>query len=39
MLAGIKEGRDIFLLEGEKDCDNAKDFGLVATTFESYMFT
>ena len=34
MLAGIKEGRDIILLEGEKDCDNAKDFGLVATTFD-----
>jgi hypothetical protein len=33
MLAAIKEGRDIILLEGEKDCDNAKKIGLVATTF------
>ena len=33
MLAGIKEGRDIILLEGEKDCDNAEKIGLVATTF------
>ena len=33
LLAGIKEGRDIILLEGEKDCDNAEKFGLVATTF------
>ena len=33
MLAGIKEGRDIILLEGEKDCDNAENIGLVATTF------
>ena len=33
MLAGIKEGRDIILLEGEKDCDNAEKLGLVATTF------
>ena len=33
MLTGIKEGRDIILLEGEKDCDNAKKIGLVATTF------
>ena len=24
MLTGIKEGRDIILLEGEKDCDNAE---------------
>jgi len=34
MLAGIKDGREILILEGEKDCDNAKDFGLVATTFD-----
>jgi DNA primase len=33
MLAGKKEGKDIILLEGEKDCDNAEKFGLVATTF------
>ena len=33
MLAGIKEGRDILILEGEKDCDNAEKIGLVATTF------
>ena len=33
LLDGIKEGRDIILLEGEKDCDNAEKFGLVATTF------
>jgi len=33
MLTGIKEGRDIILLEGEKDCDNAEKIGLVATTF------
>ena len=33
MSAGIKEGRDIILLEGEKDCDNAEMIGLVATTF------
>jgi len=33
LLAGIKEGQDIFILEGEKDCDNAKELGLVATTF------
>jgi len=33
MLAGIKDDKDIHILEGEKDCDNAKDFGLVATTF------
>ena len=33
LLEGIKEGRDIFILEGEKDCDNAEKFGLVATTF------
>ena len=34
MLAGIKDDKDIHILEGEKDCDNAKDFGLVATTFD-----
>jgi hypothetical protein len=33
MLAGIKEGKDILILEGEKDCDNAEKIGLVATTF------
>ena len=33
MLAAIKEGRDIMVLEGEKDCDNATKIGLVATTF------
>ena len=33
MLAGIKEGKDILLLEGEKDCDNASKIGLTATTF------
>jgi hypothetical protein len=33
LLAGIKEGREIILVEGEKDCDNAKELGLVATTF------
>lgn len=33
MLAAIKEGRDILVLEGEKDCDNAEKTGLVATTF------
>ena len=32
LLEGIKEGREIFILEGEKDCDNAEKFGLVATT-------
>jgi hypothetical protein len=33
LLDGIKEGRDILILEGEKDCENAEKFGLVATTF------
>ena len=33
MLAAIKEGKDILVLEGEKDCDNAENIGLVATTF------
>jgi len=33
MLAGIKEGKDILILEGEKDCDNAENIGLIATTF------
>jgi len=33
LLAGIKEGREILILEGEKDCDNAENIGLVATTF------
>jgi hypothetical protein len=33
LLSGIKEGREIIILEGEKDCDNAKSLGLVATTF------
>jgi hypothetical protein len=33
MLAAIKEGQDILILEGEKDCDNAEKIGLTATTF------
>ena len=33
MLAGIKEGREVILVEGENDCDNAEKFRLVATTF------
>ena len=33
LLAGIKEGREIIIVEGEKDCDNAEKFGLVTTTF------
>ena len=33
MLAGIKDDKDIHILEGEKDCDNAEGLGLVATTF------
>jgi hypothetical protein len=33
LLLGIKEGREILILEGEKDCDNAERLGLVATTF------
>ncbi len=33
LLAGIKVGREILILEGEKDCDNAEGLGLVATTF------
>ena len=33
LLSGIKEGREIIILEGEKDCDNAEKLGLVATTF------
>ena len=33
LLDGIKKGREILILEGEKDCDNAEKFGLVATTF------
>ncbi len=33
LLTGIKEGKDILILEGEKDCDNAAKIGLVATTF------
>ena len=33
MLAGIKDGKGILILEGEKDCDNAEKFGLIATTF------
>ena len=33
LLTGIKEGREILILEGEKDCDNAERLGLVATTF------
>jgi hypothetical protein len=33
ILAGIKDGKDILILEGEKDCDNAAKIGLTATTF------
>ena len=33
MLEAVKEGKEILLLEGEKDCDNAEKIGLVATTF------
>ena len=33
MLNAIKEGKEIIILEGEKDCDNAEMIGLVATTF------
>ena len=33
LLGGIKEGREVILVEGENDCDNAEKFGLVATTF------
>ena len=33
LLAGIKEGREIIIVEGEKDCDNAEKLGLVTTTF------
>lgn len=33
LLTGIKEGKDILILEGEKDCDNAAKIGLTATTF------
>jgi hypothetical protein len=33
LLSGIKEGMEILILEGEKDCDNAEKIGLVATTF------
>ena len=33
ILAAIEEGKDILILEGEKDCDNAAKLGLVATTF------
>jgi len=33
LLTGIKEDQDILILEGEKDCDNAEKFGLVATIF------
>ena len=33
MLAAIKEGKDILVLEGEKDCENAEKIGLVTTTF------
>ena len=33
LIDGIKEGREILILEGEKDCDNAEKLGLVATTF------
>ena len=33
LLSGVKKGRGILILEGEKDCDNAEKLGLVATTF------
>ncbi len=33
MLEAIKEGKDILVLEGEKDCENAEKIGLVTTTF------
>ena len=33
MLAGIKEGRAIIIVEGEKDVEAATNIGLVATTF------
>ena len=33
MLTAIKEGKEILIIEGEKDCDNAEKLGLVATTF------
>ena len=33
LLSGVKKGREILILEGEKDCDNAEKLGLVATTF------
>jgi len=33
ILAGIKDSKDILILEGEKDCDNAAKIGLTATTF------
>jgi len=33
MLTAIKEGKEILILEGEKDCDNAENIGLTATTF------
>ena len=34
ILAGVKEGKEIIhCSKGEKDCDNAEKFGLVATTF------
>jgi hypothetical protein len=33
MLEAIKIGKDILIFEGEKDCENAEKFGLVATTF------
>jgi len=32
LLAAIKGGRKIFFVEGEKDADNLREFGLVATT-------
>ena len=33
ILAGKKDSKDILILEGEKDCDNAAKLGLTATTF------
>ncbi|SHF60816.1 IclR helix-turn-helix domain-containing protein [Desulfofundulus australicus DSM 11792] len=32
VLAAVREGRTVFLVEGEKDCDNLTRLGLTATT-------
>ena len=37
MLATIKEGKDIMVLEGEKECENAEKIGLVATKYNLVM--